>query len=175
MLYFAYGSNMSTRRIRQRVPSAQPLSVGVLDGHRLAFHKVGRDGSAKCDALVSPNVGECLYGVVYRIDPAHRARLDAAEGLGNGYQCKTVALRLADGTRATAFTYYATHIDPSLRPYPWYKEHVLRGAREHGLPGPHIAEIAGIPTVDDHDPARQVLESAVYGPAEPSRRGAERE
>lgn len=175
MLYFAYGSNMSTRRIRQRVPSAQPLSVGVLDGHRLAFHKAGRDGSAKCDAVVSEDAGACLYGVVYRIDPAHRVHLDAAEGLGKGYQCKTVTLRLADGTRATAFTYCATHIDASLRPYPWYKEHVLRGAREHRLPGPHIALIAGIPTVEDRDAARQAQESAVYHEPRPPRRGRGRE
>jgi len=171
MLYFAYGSNMSTCRIRQRVPSAQPLSMGVLDGHRLAFHKAGRDGSAKCDAVVSRAPGACLYGVVFRIDPAHRVRLDAAEGLGNGYRRKTVTLRLANGTRTTAFTYCATHIDASLRPYPWYKEHVLRGAREHRLPAPHIAMIAGVPTVEDRDPARQALESAVYRrPAPPNQR-----
>ena len=140
----------------------------MLDGHSLAFHKAGRDGSAKCDAVVSRGPGAFLYGVVYRIDPAHRARLDAAEGLGNGYQHKTVTLRLADGTRITAFTYCATHLDASLRPYPWYKEHVLRGAREHRLPEPHITMIARIPTVEDPDPARQALESAVYRQPAPS-------
>lgn len=162
MLYFAYGSNMSTRRIRQRVPSAQVLAVAALDGHRLAFHKLGRDGSAKCDAVTSETGGEQVHGVVYRIDPAHRPWLDAAEGLGSGYEYKTVTVRLTDGGSVSAFTYYATHLDPARKPYAWYKEHVLRGAMEHGLPAPYVDMIAGIPTETDRDPHRRDLELAIY-------------
>ena len=162
MLYFAYGSNLSVPRLRQRVPSARPLAVAVLDGHRLAFHKVGRDGSAKCDAALAPQDDATLYGVVYRIDARHKPRLDDAEGLGSGYQQKTVEVRHADGTRCSAFTYYATHIDPGLRPYPWYKEHVVRGARAQALPPAHIALIEAVETIDDPDPQRHQRELAIY-------------
>ncbi|PUB91560.1 MAG: hypothetical protein DBP01_01735, partial [gamma proteobacterium symbiont of Ctena orbiculata] len=37
-----------------------------------------------------------------------------------------------------AYTYYATFIDRTLKPYQWYKHHVLTGALEYGLPAPYI-------------------------------------
>lgn len=162
MLYFAYGSNMSATRLRRRVPSAEAFSAARLAGHRLVFHKVGRDGSAKCDVLATQVENDVVYGVVYRIDPAHKPRLDAAEGLGKGYAEKTVQVECTDGGNATVFLYYATHIDPDLRPYTWYKAHVLRGAREHGLPSRYIALIEGIETVEDSDRVRHAMETAIY-------------
>ncbi len=50
MLYFSYGSNMSSRRLLSRVPSARFITSASLPGHALHFHKKGLDGSAKCDA-----------------------------------------------------------------------------------------------------------------------------
>ncbi|TNF88372.1 MAG: gamma-glutamylcyclotransferase, partial [Gammaproteobacteria bacterium] len=41
LYYFAYGSNMSPARLQARVPSARPLGVYRLKGHRLSFHKRG--------------------------------------------------------------------------------------------------------------------------------------
>lgn len=49
-LNFAYGSNMLTDRLRERVPSARPVAVARLAGHSLRWHKVSIDGSGKCDA-----------------------------------------------------------------------------------------------------------------------------
>lgn len=49
--YFAYGSNMLTERLIARTPSARPVGTSLLPGHRLTFHKRGRDGSGKCDAF----------------------------------------------------------------------------------------------------------------------------
>ncbi|MGB5672631.1 MAG: gamma-glutamylcyclotransferase family protein [Sedimenticolaceae bacterium] len=162
MLYFAYGSNMSTRRLQQRVPSACALQPAVLQGHRLTFHKVGRDGSAKCDAAPSRDDRDRVHGVLYRMDPRHKPRLDDIEGLGRGYEQKSVTVRLADGTESLAITFYATHVDPTLRPYLWYLEHVLRGARENRLPDHYQAAIALVQTVDDPDPHRHAMELAIY-------------
>ena len=162
MHYFAYGSNLSVSRLRKRVPSALALGVAVLRGHRLAFHKVGRDGSAKCNARMTGRQADDVHGVLYCMDARHKSRLDAAEGLGRGYQEKAVRVRLHDGRILTAFTYFATHIDTGLRPYAWYLEHVIRGAREHGLPRPYTMAIAAIDTIDDPDQARHRQELAVY-------------
>ena len=46
-LYFAYGSNLSSPRLRARVPSARPEGVARLEGQRLALDKPGRDGTAR--------------------------------------------------------------------------------------------------------------------------------
>ena len=83
--YFAYGSNMSIARLRSRVPSARSLGCCRLEEHDLRFHKAGRDGSAKCDALHTGRKQDLVHGVLFRIDALERPALDMAEGLGHGY------------------------------------------------------------------------------------------
>lgn len=153
---------MSVRRLQARVPSARVAGIGVLLGHRLAFHKCGRDGSAKCDVAAGAAAGERVFGVLYRMDPGHRAALDAIEGLGLGYALKLVTVQLSDDTGVRAFTYCATRIDASLKPFSWYKEHVLRGAREHGLPRDYLAAIAATEAVQDPDETRHQAELTIY-------------
>ena len=116
MRYFAYGSNMSLRRLRARVPSAVKLDNASLYGHRLRFHKRGRDGSAKCDAQQSGDPSHRVQGVLFDIDPMEKPELDRHEGVGQGYAIKTVPLVLSDGSQALAYTYTATLIDPKLVP-----------------------------------------------------------
>lgn len=85
------------------------------------------------------------------------------EGLGNGYEEKTVVVIMPGGSVLEAQTsYYATHIDASLKPYHWYKEHVLRGARENGLPAPYLQIIESLESVADPNPERHALELAIY-------------
>ena len=50
MLCFAYGSNVCSGRLRERVPSAVPVRVARLLNHSLRFHKRSGDHSGKCDA-----------------------------------------------------------------------------------------------------------------------------
>ena len=167
MNYFAYGSNMSLRRLQQRVPQARRLSTATLAGYRLCFHKIGRDGSAKCDAFYTGVRADLLHGVLYHIEPADKLELDRIEGLGAGYDEREVTVA-ALATRAapdgvSALTYVATHIDASLSPFGWYKQHVLVGAREAGLPASYIETIASHPHRDDHDRGRHQREIAIHG------------
>lgn len=162
LLYFAYGSNMSTRRLRARIPTARFLSIAALPGHQMRFHKVGRDGSAKCDAFATGDDNHRLAGILFRIPADERPALDRCEGCGNGYERKRVVLELPEGSTVEAFTYYATRIDPALRPFTWYREHVLRGAREHGLAPSHLRRIEETETIDDPDTARHNRELAIY-------------
>lgn len=162
MHYFAYGSNMSVQRLRSRVPSARMIASAMLDGYRLAFHKIGRDGSAKCDAARSAHQGAVVHGVVFELDPVHKCLLDEKEGLGAGYELTWVDVTLPDGRVLEAFMYFATHIDGRLRPYAWYREHVLRGAREHALPKAYIDVIAACDVVDDPDSERHRRELEIY-------------
>ena len=85
MLYFAYGSNMFSARMKNRAPSAVVEDSGLLYEHALAFHKVGRlDGTGKCDAHFTGRTEDCVMGVLYRIDPDWVKLLDTIEGSGNG-------------------------------------------------------------------------------------------
>ncbi len=162
MNYFAYGSNMSSRRLLARVPQVRRLENAVLPGYRLCFHKIGDDGSAKCDAFYTGSAADVLYGVLYHIELADKAVLDRIEGLGAGYDAQHVAVEAEALGGVTALTYVATHIDASLQPFGWYKQHVLVGAREAELPTPYIDAIADHPHWDDHDTRRHQRESAIH-------------
>ena len=85
--YFAYGSNMWTPRLRERVPSAEPMGIASVAGYRLRFHKRSIDGSAKCNAFYTGNNANVVWGVVFDILQAEKANLDRAEGLSpKGYR-----------------------------------------------------------------------------------------
>jgi hypothetical protein len=163
LLYFAYGSNMSPQRLQARVPSAEPLAVTRLQGHQLRFHKHSRvDGSAKCDACDTGDPEHAVYGLLYRMAAVERPFLDRCEGLGRGYEIKTVNLPLGEDEMVEAFTYYATDIHPALQPYDWYKEHVLRGARYAGLPESYVSAIAAVEEWLDPDLTRRAQELSIY-------------
>lgn len=145
LLYFAYGSNMYTPRLLERVPSARAVDIARLPGHCLAFRKRGRDGSAKCD--LEPFEPETVWGVVYRIDSADLDALDAAEG--EGYRREIVTVATADAF-LEAFTYRAKpDWLTGAAPFDWYRDLVAAGAREHELPSIYAAAIEDLPAEPD--------------------------
>lgn len=162
LLYFSYGSNMSTPRIKKRIESATVISTAHLIEHSLRFHKKSADGSAKCDIEHTKNPDDVVYGVMFEILAREKRILDEYEGLGNGYEEKQVSIIIPDGEALVATTYYATHIDASLMPYHWYKEHVLRGAREHALPPEHIAAINAVTSIADPIQENHMKELSIY-------------
>ncbi len=161
MLCFCYGSNMSRRRLQARVPSAQFLTAAELPCHRLRFHKAAMDGSAKCDAHETGSSDDRVIGVVYEIAGNEKRDLDKHEALGRGYNEKQVELITPTGN-LQAWMYFATRIKDSLKPFRWYKEHVLIGARENRLPADYIAQIEAVESIDDPKGKRHKREMAIY-------------
>ncbi|MEW8029417.1 MAG: gamma-glutamylcyclotransferase family protein [Candidatus Thiodiazotropha sp.] len=162
MLYFSYGSNMSSRRLLTRVASAKFVTIAALRGHLLHFHKKSLDGSAKCDAFATKSANHAVMGVVYEIAGSHKPALDRVEGLGQGYEEKNVELLTPSGEGLTAYTYFATSIDRTLKPYHWYKYHVLTGAMENNLSPGYVDGLRTVTSVEDPDPQRHALEMAIY-------------
>ena len=163
MHYFAYGSNMSVSRLRERVPSAEALGCWALREHDLRFHKCSSDGSAKCDAYFTSDVDDVIYGVLFKIDAVGKHALDKAEGLGCGYDEKEVRLTAQDGASINATTYVATNIDENMKPYSWYVNHVPLGARLALLPADYIElKITSVEAVGDGDKDRDASERAIH-------------
>jgi cation transport regulator ChaC len=134
--YFAYGSNMhegtfvGRRRIR-------PLDrrVGRVVGYRLRFNLEGRPKGKAAPANICPDVGQEVWGVLYKITRRDLLRLNATEGVpGRGYRPVCVDAEDANGTQMTAVAYVAkgkeTDGIPSLR----YISLLRDGARFHALP-----------------------------------------
>jgi len=153
---------MSIKRLIDRVPSAKLEAVATLHGHDLRFHKISKDGSGKCDAHETNNPEHAIIGVVFEIAESEKQNLDRKECLGYGYEQKEVMLTSASGQSIRAITYYATNISSDLKPYHWYKHHVLTGAKENGLPVKYIEMISRIDSVTDPKPERHEREMAIY-------------
>src|ERR1041385_3239646 len=145
-LYFAYGSNMSTARLKARAPSAARQGLAELRGHDLRFHKRGTDGSGKADAFLTGRPEDVVWGVLFDLSEADLSAVDSAEGEGEHYERRPVDVRTESGSTVRPWTYLALEkrIAPSLRPLPGYMDHVLRGGREHGLPAEYIRRLESV-------------------------------
>lgn len=154
MRYFAYGSNMSVARLRERAPSAEVVGMARLRHHRLCFHKVGTDGSGKCNIWHTGNGRDVVFGVIYEIAEADMQRLNAAENLGTGYELQTLPLELDDGGITQAQAYVAIPINDALAPFDWYHALVVAGAREHGMPEAYVQRLEAVRVIADRDRER---------------------
>lgn len=163
LFYFAYGSNMATVRLRQRLPAARCLGRAEAPGFRVVFHKVGfRDGSGKC-GLLRAGENDLTQGVLYALHATDIDLLDRIEGVGHGYQRLTLTVRLPDARQIEAVSYLAIRLDPALKPFHWYKQHLLAGASEHALPEDYLRLLAELESVADPDSARHAREMAIHG------------
>ena len=162
--YFAYGSNMSVRRLQhiKRVPSAIPCDgCYVLDGHAFRFNKRSKDESGKGNIVEAAN--EKVFGRLFVLDESQLDTLDKVEG--DDYKQRDVTVRRADEQNTvSAVTYYAVEstVCENLPPYTWYKYHVLIGAFESGLPMEYIAAIDAVEANIDSNNERVQKELKIY-------------
>ena len=56
-------------------------------------------------------------------------------------------------------------VDNSLQPYTWYKEFVVRGAQQHGLPPEYINQLKTVEAIADPDEARERKNRALLAAA----------
>jgi gamma-glutamylcyclotransferase (GGCT)/AIG2-like uncharacterized protein YtfP len=140
LLYFAYGSNLSSARLRARLEDVRPAGPARLGDHRLALNKRGHDGSAK--ANIVPHPGETVWGALYELAHGHLDDLDRFEG---GYERATVAVERREGGLVEAVTYRSTLLVEDWLPFDWYHAHLVEGAREHGLPAEWVARLEALP------------------------------
>jgi hypothetical protein len=153
---------MSLARLKQRTPSAKRCGSFKLLAHSLRFHKVGQDKSGKCDAFYTANQSDYVLGALFEIDEVDKIYLDKAEGLGFGYDEKEVTLLDSQNQVISAFLYIATHIDAEIKPYSWYKNHVLIGALESNLTEEYIDKIKSVKSFEDLDKNRNALQRAIH-------------
>ncbi|MDX1519933.1 MAG: gamma-glutamylcyclotransferase family protein, partial [Gammaproteobacteria bacterium] len=153
MLYFAYGSNLHPLRLGERLLSPEFISIATLPYHRLVFHKLGVDRSGKATLLATGSDNDMVYGAVYEMEDSHREQLDEIEG--EGYLSREIVVTGGD-RELSCYTYIAhpEWLDKTLKPYHWYKDLVLLGAKYLELPEDYIASINSLESVNDPDTHR---------------------
>lgn len=153
LYYLAYGSNLHPQRLLERVPSSKLVGSLLLDGYRLAFHKVGGDGSGKCNIIPSIVQDAFVYAALFTLSGDEKPFLDAYEGAG--YYVDQLQLEW-QGEQIRPFVYLAEeeYIDDSVPPFHWYKEIVSLGARHLDVPSHYISMIDSHHSVEDADTSR---------------------
>ena len=154
--YFAYGSNLHPCRLLERVSSAKLVGGIELSKHRLTFHKKSHDGSSKCNLLPTGSESDLVHGAIYSLDPTDKRVLDSFEGKGYGYSDTQVILH-HQGNAYTCFTYIAqdAYIVDNLKPYHWYKNLVVLGAKYLQFPASYVSFIESVESVEDPDVKRR--------------------
>ncbi|XP_076471431.1 gamma-glutamylcyclotransferase-like [Babylonia areolata] len=142
--YFAYGSNLLRERLILRNPSAQFTAVAKLTDYKLIFVGNGSrwQGGA---ANIQEAKGSEVWGAVWHMDTKDIPSLDRQEGR---YTAMEVDVRDPKGETFRCRTYQLRcpghWAEPSL-PSPQYKDVIVRGARQNGLPEEYVRGLEGLP------------------------------
>jgi hypothetical protein len=149
---------MLAAKMTNRAASAVSLGRACIEQFALRWNKKSqKDGSGKCSIEETGRPEDSVWGVLYKMTAEDKKALDKFEGLGRGYGERQI-MASANGVALCAYVYYATSIDPRIKPYDWYKKQVVAGARQHGLPAEYVAQLEATPAISDPEPARAARE-----------------
>jgi len=130
MLYFAYGSNLSSARLRTRVGPVTIHAPAHLPTHEHRFSKPGLDGTGKGN--ISPHPHRSVHGVLYELSPPQLDHLTTFEG---GYRRVSLSVfTITSPTPIPALTFIALSPGNAPAPSPTYLDHYREGFLEHALP-----------------------------------------
>ena len=130
-LYFAYGSNLNPRQMKERCPSAEAVGTARLLDHRLAFCGWSSRWNGGV-ATVLPEKGSYVPGVVYRLSAEDIETLDSCEGAPNFYRRVRVQVELDEGGTVEVETYVLEGY-PENAPSVAYVETIREGYEHFGL------------------------------------------
>ncbi|MFI1163022.1 gamma-glutamylcyclotransferase family protein [Streptomyces sp. NPDC020801] len=132
-LYFAYGSNISSRQMRDRCPSAQRIGIAHLYGWRRSFCVPAPHMSGLAAGIQRSDVeSSYVVGVAYEMSSLDQQRLDDIER--GGYRPQRVEIKVG-GVHRDAYTHVPVQTVPeAVSEIPRsYLEVMISGAEENGL------------------------------------------
>ena len=140
-LYFAFGSNMLTSRLEERVGKVVVLGKGQLDGWHFSLNKMGADGTAK--ANMQKQMEERIHGVIFRLSEDQIKALDVYE---KGYERIKVLVADQNGEPAVCSAYTSEQLIEDQLPTKEYMDFLIGGATTHELPEKWIDKLKGMET-----------------------------
>ena len=127
--YFAYGSNMSAKRLDVRGIKPSRSFGGQIKGYELKINKQSSFNQTLGFANIEPNIDSSVEGVLHYITKGELKRLDKFEGAPeNCYRMEIMATN-AYGARVKAVTHVANKdcTKDNLLPCPSYMESLMEG------------------------------------------------
>ena len=102
ILYFAYGSNMSAARMKQRLGWEAPRRAATLKDFHLVFDQAGFNDPSWSPANIRSGQGGLVEGIVYEVEEKDLKILDGYEKF---YQRLEVKVMAAQQEKLDAVTY----------------------------------------------------------------------
>jgi gamma-glutamylcyclotransferase len=142
MKYFAYGSNMDHKQMGVRCPGNKFHGPAKISGYKFVF-----DGDSRMRNGAVANIvefpGGMVWGGLFEVSDANLAALDRYEGFPSSYQREELNVCQEADEVTKAIVYFRTNKKPG-QPSQEYKEVVLRGAKDCGLPEEYINQIKSL-------------------------------
>ncbi|MFA6158035.1 MAG: gamma-glutamylcyclotransferase family protein [Candidatus Paceibacterota bacterium] len=154
IFYFAYGSNMDEKQMRERCPDARFVSVARLDDFKLDFTIHSPKRQCGCADVVFAR-GEKTYGILYEMSAADILRLDGFESVPTAYIRNTKGVKSADGKMHKAFVYEVADKKEFIAPSADYLNLILNAAQKHSFPKDYTQGLVTlIPQINNEIPNR---------------------
>ena len=124
ILYFAYGSNMSAARMKQRLGWEAPRRAATLKDFQLVFDQAGFNDPSWSPANIRSEKGGLVEGMVYEVEEKDLKILDGYEKY---YQRLEVKVMAAQEKKLDAVTYLSKKSRGEKPPTQEYLNFLLEG------------------------------------------------
>ena len=132
MYYFAYGSNLNQRQMRERCPGSEPKFIATLPNYKLVFVGWSRQWRGGV-ASIRPFRGERVPGAIYEVSDRNLRRLDSYEGYPRSYTRLNVTVFDEGGEPIKAITYIKSGQSDEAQPSKEYLALIQQGYRDWGI------------------------------------------
>jgi gamma-glutamylcyclotransferase (GGCT)/AIG2-like uncharacterized protein YtfP len=147
MYYFAYGSNMDLKQMKERCSSATLLGSAILNNYKIAFTIFSPLRKCGCADIVK-SVGSTVPGLVYEISDADMIRLDNFEGHPIHYRRFSISVKMTDGADINCETYEVNKKSEAIAPSKNYLGIMLSAAETYKFPSTYTDQLRAIQTCD---------------------------
>ena len=147
IFYFAYGSNLNQRQMRERCPESSLVGRAHIKGYRLDFtiSSPVRWHGGGCADIVA-DAGSVVWGLMYKLSDRDLERLDQSEG--SRYRRFVISTVSDDGGITDAYVYEVIDKAPFQQPAKAYLDIIKNAARDVNFPEAYRAFLDAIPTQD---------------------------
>jgi len=138
MFHFAYGSNLSSRFLKEHCPNARFLMKAYLPNFRVAFLFYSKRRKGGISSIIS-DPGKLVKGVVYEVPDEEMVKLDEVESVPQGLYTRETFLVLGEESKLYKADLYRV-VDPAgpFVPALSYVELMVEGAEEHNLDSEYV-------------------------------------
>ena len=126
MYYFAYGSNLNKKQMRERCPDSKPMFIARLPNYKLVFAGWSRQWRGGV-ASIKPFRGKRVIGAIYEVSEQCLRRLDKYE---SGYNRLNVTVFDEDGDPIETITYIKSQQSEETPPSKEYLAVIQQGYRD---------------------------------------------